>query len=348
MIRVLVVDDSKVIQEFMVHLLSSDPEIEVIGIAGSGLEALQQVEEKHPDVITMDVHMPVMDGFEATRAIMESTPTPIVIVSGSLQVKELKNSFKLIEAGALAVVLRPPSMNTHEHKEARKNLIRTVKLMSEVKVIRRFPRQDRNGQAIQKTIVKPENNVKAIKIIAIGASTGGPLILQNILSTLPGNLPVPVVIVQHIAKGFINGFRDWLSISSKLTVKIAVKDEALLPGNVYLAPDDYQMGISFDFCVTLQKPDTEKELCPSVDFLFRSVAEIAGQNSAGVLLTGMGKDGAVELKRMKEKGAFTIAQDEATSVIFGMPGEAIKIGAATQVLPSGKIAEALVNLFADK
>ncbi len=341
MIKVLIVDDSRVVQEFMTHLLSSDPDIQVIGIAGTGAEAIEFVKEKRPDLITMDIHMPGMDGYEATRIIMETIPTPVIIVSGSLEAHEVANSFKLLEAGALAIVLRPPGMADPGFAAARNVLIQYVKLMSEIKVVRRFPKQmNHKIRPIQKLqSVNTEN--KDIQLIAIGASTGGPVVLLTILSNLPKDLPVPVLIVQHIARGFLNGFRDWLAGSSKLLVNIGKDGDLIEPGNVYLAPDDLQMGIKPGPRITLGKLPPENNLCPSVDFLFRSVAEVMGPNAIGVLLTGMGKDGARELKNMKDRGAITIVQDEASCVVFGMPGEAVRIGAADQVLAPDKIAGVL-------
>jgi two-component system chemotaxis response regulator CheB len=341
MIKVLIVDDSKVVQEFMSHLLSSDPDIQVIGIASTGDEAIEFAKEKRPDVITMDIHMPGMDGYEATRAIMETVPTPVVIVSGSLLITDVAKSFSLFETGALAIVLRPPGMEHSGFLSARKALIQTVKLMSEIKVVRRFPKQMHQRIQTTNSLQAEIPKFKDIQLIAIGASTGGPVALQTILLNLSKNFPVPVLIVQHIAKGFVNGLRDWLADSSMLSVNIAKDGELLEPGNVYLAPDDFQMGIIPGPKISLLKLPPENGLCPSVSYLFRSVAEVVGSKAIGVLLTGMGKDGAKELKTMKEKGCFTIAQDEASCVVFGMPGEAVKIGAVVQVLSPDKIAQTL-------
>jgi two-component system chemotaxis response regulator CheB len=345
MIKILIVDDSRVVQEFMTHLFSSDTGIEVIGVAGSGEEAIDFVRAKRPDVITMDIHMPGMDGYEATRTIMETYPTPIVIVSSSSGVSDVANSFKLFEAGALAVVLRPPSMEDPEFLSARKSLLQTVKLMSEVKVVQRFPNHSRAKTRMPGIVKKeyPLNN--NIRLIAIGASTGGPVVLQTILANLPKGLPVPVLIVQHIAKGFVHGFRDWLAGSSNIQVKIASNGEEVMPGIGYIAPDDHQMGILNGTRISLHKLPPENGLCPSVDFLFRSVAVNMGSHAVGVLLTGMGKDGARELKTMRDKGAITIVQDEASCTVFGMPAEAVKLGAADHIIPADKIAGFLSNLL---
>ena len=346
MIKTLIVDDSKIIREFMIHLLSSDPEIQIVGIACNGNEAIDLVREKRPDVITMDIHMPGMDGYEATRIIMETNPTPIVVVSGSLKVSDVANSFKLFEAGALAVVLRPPGIEDAGYDDASKALINTVKLMSEIKVVRRFPKRT---VAQYKPIIlnQPINNeIRNIQLIAIGASTGGPVVLQKILSELPKNIPVPILIVQHIAKEFIKGFRDWLSNTSMIPLTIAKDGEQLYPGIGYIAPDDFQMGIKAGLKILLSKP-AHSGLCPSVDFLFHSVSEVLGGNAIGILLTGMGKDGAKELKSMRDKGAITIAQDEASCVVYGMPAEAVKIDAVDHVLSPDKIIEFINEWFSE-
>ena len=341
MIKVLIVDDSKVQQEFLAHLLSSDPDIEVVGIAGSGSEGIEMVKSKKPDVITMDIHMPEMDGFEATRMIMETIPTPIVIVSGSILSNDVANNFRFLEAGALALVLRPPGFGDPLFTEARKELIQTVKLMSEVRVVRRVTRSRKEDFRLRKVVPSFEDGFDQIKVAAIGASTGGPQVLQKILSSLPDNLPIPVLIVQHIAKGFVKGFRDWLAVSSKIKLKIAEDREPILPGVGYIAPDDHHMGIDKEKKIVLSCSPPENGLRPSVNYLFRSVAQTFGSKSIGILLTGMGKDGASELKNLKEKGAFTMVQNEESSIVFGMPGEALLTGAADNALPPEKISEIL-------
>jgi len=341
MIKVLIVDDSKVVQEFLAHLLSSDPDIQVVGIANSGYDAIKLVKAKKPDIITMDIHMPGMDGYEATRTIMETVPTPIVIVSGSSNKKEVTNTFRLLEAGALAFIIRPPGFEHPQFAASCKELIQTVKLMSEVKVVRLFPRRRKEQIKPIRFVQLFENDLKRIQVIAIGASTGGPIALQIILSRLPQDLPVPVLIVQHIAKGFVNGFIEWLSKTSGIKLRIAEDGEPISPGIGYIAPDNFHMGISPGNKIILNDQPPENGLKPSVSFLFRSVAQTFGPNACGVLLTGMGKDGAVELKAMKDKGAFTLVQNKESCVVFGMPGEALSIGAADQALSPEKIAEIL-------
>lgn len=345
MIKVLIVDDSKVVQELLIHIFSYDPEIKVLGVASSGIEAIELTHLLKPDVITMDFHMPEMNGSEATRIIMETIPTPIVIVSGSISTNDVSHSLKLLEDGALAVVLRPPGIYHPDHLNSSREMIQTVKLMSEIKVVKVFSRQRRlriTSAEEKKTEIKRGHD---FQLIAIGASTGGPVALQKILSTLPKELPVPILIVQHIAAGFVKGFVEWLSTSSVIPLKVASDGEILKSGTGYIAPDGFHMGIKKGACIVLSNLPPENGLRPSVDFLFRSVAEVIGSNAIGILLTGMGKDGAVELKTMREAGAVTIAQDSETSIVFGMPGEAIKIGAAEHILPIEKISGCVNDLF---
>lgn len=338
MIKVLIVDDSKVIQQFLAHILSSDDEIEIVGFACSGSEAIEMAKSKKPDIITMDIHMPGISGFEATRTIMETVPTPLVIVSGSLKTKDEVNLFRSVEAGALALLSRPPAIEHPQFKSSADELIRTVKLMSEVKVIRLFPSRAKGRISSTDQFQNQDINLRRVKIIAIGASTGGPAAIQKILSGLPKNLPVPVLIVQHIAKGFITGFKNWLSLTSGINLKIAEHGELIMAGIGYIAPDNFQMGIDRHRKICLIDEPPENGSKPSVSYLFRSISQTIAHDSISVLLTGMGKDGVNELKLLKDKGAVTIVQSEESSVVFGMPGEAIKIGAAMHTLAPEKIA----------
>ncbi|MBI2311395.1 MAG: chemotaxis response regulator protein-glutamate methylesterase [Betaproteobacteria bacterium] len=345
-IDVLVVEDSPVMRDFLVHILTSDPRIRVVGTAANGEEAIQAVSRRKPDVITMDVHMPQMNGLDATRRIMETSPTPIVVVSGSSGREELSGTFRALEAGALAVVEKPPGAGHPRHEEMARELIQTVKLMSEVHVVRRWPKRTPTvSPAPAARPIPLEAHPTEVKLVAIGASTGGPVVLQTILSRLPKNLPVPIVIVQHIAAGFTPGMAEWLAESSGFPVHVAAQGEYLLPGHAYIAPDGFQMKIEAGNRIALRTDDPENGHRPSVSYLFRSVAEVMGRGAIGVLLSGMGKDGAEELKQMKARGAVTIAQDRETCAVPGMPGEAIELGAADYVLPPSGIAEAIGSLL---
>ena len=344
LINVLVVEDSPVVREFLVHVLGGDPGIRVIGTARDGEEALDAVRRYRPDVITMDIHMPNMDGLEATRHIMETDPTPIVIVSGSTNPNETAMTFRAMEAGALAVLMRPNGIGHPDHETTARELVQTVKLMSEVKVVRRWPRVRRDAPAPTPVKMGLAHTPAQVRIVAIGASTGGPPALHTILAGLPKAFPAPLLIVQHMATGFVRGFVEWLAQSTSLPVHVATHGETLLPGHVYVAADECQMKVAHNGKIVLTGDPPENGLRPSVSYLFRSVAEVYGCAAVAGLLTGMGRDGAEELRLLKEKGAVTFAQDKDSSVVHGMPGEAIRLDAATFVLPPNKIAAVLTNL----
>ncbi len=347
LIKVLVVEDSSVGREFLAYILGSDPDIRVVGTANNGEEALEAVKRYRPDVITMDIHMPKMDGLEATRRVMETDPTPIVIVSGSTDPHETATTFRAMEAGALAMLHRPAGIGHQDHETTARELVQTVKLMSEVKVVRRWPQTRREPvlpPAAQALLGKPAR----VKVIAMGASTGGPPVLQTILAMLPKDFPVPVLIVQHMATGFIMAFVEWLAQSSSLPVHVATHGEYLVPGHVYVAPDEFQMKVEHGGKIVLTKDEPENGLRPSVSYLFRSLAAVYGGDAVAGVLTGMGRDGAEELRLLKEKGATTFAQDKDSSVVHGMPGEAIKLDAATFILAPDKIAAVLTDLANNK
>jgi two-component system chemotaxis response regulator CheB len=344
MIRVLVVEKSRAAAEFLTQVLNSDRRIRVVGVAANGEEAVEAAQRMNPDVITMDVHMPKMDGLEATRKIMETCPTPIVIVTGAVNTGEAAINFRAIEAGALAVVVRPNCLDHPDSAAQANELVNTVKLMSEVKVVRRWARRTAAGPAQPEPQAVLRQSSGPIQAVAIGASTGGPLALHTILSGLPKEFPLPVLIVQHMTPGFAQGFVDWLADSSRFAVRIATDGERLLPGHAYVAPDDVHMGVRLGNRILLSKDEKERGMRPSVSYLFGSVARVFGANAVGILLSGMGKDGAEELKRLRDAGAVTIAQDEESSVVHGMPGEAIQIGAARHVLPPEAIATILATI----
>ncbi len=347
LIKVLVVEDSPAVRDFLVHVLNSDPDIHVVGTAATGEQAIETTRLRRPDVITMDIHMPEMDGLEATRRIMETTPTPIVIVSGSSDPREIATTFNAMEAGALAVLRRPAGIGHPDHAATTAELIQTVKLMSEVKVVRRWPNH-RPGAAPRPAEGGLKRAAAGIRVIAIGASTGGPPVLHTILAALPRDFPAPVLIVQHMAAGFVRGFAEWLAQSSRLPVRLAVHGEPLVPGQIYIAPDDHHLTVGSGGRIALTRTPPENGLRPAVSCLFRSIAQVYGGDAIAGLLTGMGSDGAEELKQLKDLGAVTFAQDRDSSVVHGMPGEAIKLDAAMLVLSPEKIAGALVNLINNK
>jgi len=340
MIKVLIVDDSPTIRQYLQELFILDGEFKVVGTAKDGEEAITMVEKTSPDVVTMDINMPKLNGYEATKKIMQTKAVPIVIVSSAYNPDEVQDTFKAMQAGAVAGVKRPHGLGSKNDDSEITNLIQTVKLMSEVKVITR--RLDR-----KKTPNKSSDNLKQInsvqekkyEIVAIGASTGGPPVIQNILSKMTPNISVPILIVQHITPGFCDGLVEWLNKTTKFQIKLAEHNESAKPGIVYFAPDYKHMGIDAGKKIFLSDDPPEHSIKPSVSFLFRSIANNFKNNAIGVLLTGMGKDGAYELKLINDNDAMTIIQNKETSVVFGMPGEAMKLNAAKYIISPDEIAK---------
>lgn len=343
-------DDSAVSREFLSHIVDSDPALTVAGTARSGEEAVGAVRDMRPDVVLMDVIMPGMDGLAATRAIMAATPTPIVLVSGSFEAGEVEQTFCAMQAGALAALPKPVGVAHSDHERQARALTQTLRLMSEVRVVRRRgtapapegrgPVTARSGPApaLPGAAAAPPHRGRRPDLVAIGASTGGPGALHEILQGLPRDFALPVLVVQHIAAGFVEGFAQWLTDATGLPVTVAAGGELPLPGHVYVAPDGRQMGVDRQGRIAVRDDPPEEGLRPSVSYLFRSLAEAPGVAAIAVLLSGMGKDGALELGLLKERGAVTVAQDRESCVVFGMPGEAVARGAATHVLPPAGIA----------
>lgn len=341
-IKVLVVEDSPTVRELLVGLLNSDSSLHVVGAVADGDEALSAVMRHRPDVVTMDVHMPRMNGLVATRQIMETAPVPIVIITGSAEPESVAVTFDAMEAGALTVLQRPLGHGHPSHAAMARELIQTIKLMSEVKVVRRWPMNRHRAAARPASAAGREQGVP--RIVAIGASTGGPPALHRIISGLPREFPLPIVVVQHMASGFIEGFVDWLRGTCSIAVSVGVNGGILAPGHVYVAPDERHMTIERGGRISLNREPPENGLRPSVSSLFRSVAESYGGDAIAGLLTGMGRDGAEELRLLKQAGAVTFVQDKDSSVVHGMPGEAIKLDAAMFILPPEKMAAMLINV----
>ena len=344
MTNVLIVDDSPTLRHLIRAILTTDPDLNVIGEAQNGEEAVKMVARLHPDVVTMDIHMPQMDGYQAIRRIMSETPVPIVVLTSTESDIRLGATYKGVESGALMVLGKPHGLRGDDPEAD--ELINVVKAMADVKVIRRKwkvkarPEQTGKEHSMGFTSLLPR-----YRIVAVGTSTGGPPALRTVLGELPATFPVPVVLVQHISKGFTEGLARWLNETIAMRVKLAEAGEPLLAGTAYIAPDGVHLQVTGRGKVALLQESPMDGHRPSVTALFNSVAKQYGRGAVGVLMTGMGRDGANGLYAMKQEGAYTIAQDEASSIVFGMPKEAINMGAASEVLALQKIAQKIKDLI---
>ena len=337
-IRVLIVEDSLTVRQYLEHVIGSDPQLEVVGAAKDGEEGVRLVKLKRPDIVTMDIHMPKMNGYEATHKIMEECPVPIVIVTSSWHPDDVNRAFRAIDAGALVAIEKPPGPGHPRSNKLVAKLVQTIKTMSEIRVVTRLrPRMKPGGVPAVSLAAESAVAPQTIEVVAIGASTGGPPVLKDILSGLGQGFSVPILIVQHMAPGFIEGMVEWLDKDCGVSVRIASDGEAVRKGFVYFSPDGCHMGVTGDGRIVLDDGPVENGVRPSVSHLFRSIANAYGGMGAGVLLTGMGKDGAVELAHMRERGAVTVAQDSDSCVVYGMPGEAVKLNGAGHVLSPEKI-----------
>ena len=350
-IRVLIVDDSALIRKLLTEILSSDPGIDVVGTAMDPQIARRKIKELNPDVITLDVEMPKMDGLSFLRILMRLRPMPVVMIS-SLTARGAEITMDALEAGAVDFVSKPASDISGTLQDFTEEITGKVKAAAKAKVYARSE-PDKNTRLLNKKtenlsidekfsataiLRRPAKYFREIqttdKVIAIGASTGGTEAIKEILTSLPADIP-SIVIAQHIPPVFSEAFARRMNQISDLTVSEASDNQLMVPGHVYIAPGDLHLLVKRDGakyrCQLSDGPPVNRHR-PSVDVLFRSVAQNVGKNAVGIILTGMGADGARGLHEMLESGASTIAQDEKTSVVWGMPGEAVKIGAAENVL----------------
>jgi two-component system chemotaxis response regulator CheB len=295
----------------------------------------------------MDAHMPVMDGFASTRNIMLRCPTPIVIVSASMNVAHVAASMRALAAGALTLLPKPVSPSDPGFDELAQQFVRTVRAMADVKVVRRFHHAS-PATPVAPVISRTEGRPRP-RVVGIGASTGGPAALQRVLSDMPSKVPVPIVVVQHIARGFVEGLAGWLDAVTPHNVRVAAHGDQLHAGTVYLAPDDHQLWITRRGTVDLSRRAPVGGFMPAVNVLFSSLAESYGASALSVIMTGMGQDGIEGLRELRATGALVLAQDEETSVVFGMPAAAISAGLVDGVLPLPMIGPRLFQLVrADK
>jgi two-component system chemotaxis response regulator CheB len=347
-IRVLVVEDSVTVRKRLIEVLSGDPDLDVVGEGEDGKEAIELCQKLRPDVVTLDMMLPVMTGLAATEYIMAHCPTPILIVSASTNRGELFRTYDALAAGAVDVLEKPVESDVADDWERR--FLSTVKLVSKIKVIThlrgKLGSRGRAYMARPLTPLQPNAERPRCAAVAIGVSTGGPAAIQQILRELPRDFPLPILLVIHIGEPFGAALAEWLDAQSPLRVAYAKDGEPLPPageGRVLMAPPDLHLTLRGGRLRLLATP--ERHSCrPSVDVLFESLATELGDRVAACLLTGMGKDGATGLLEVRRAGGTTLAQDEATSVVFGMPREAILLGAAERVLPLEQFAAAITAL----
>jgi two-component system chemotaxis response regulator CheB len=350
-IRVLVADDSAFARDMLRSFLENDGDIEVVGEATNGVEAVRFAVELKPDLITMDLEMPVMGGMDAISEIMATHAIPILVVSG---VANAKNAYAAVAHGALDAINKP-ELNDATGAE----FVAKVKMLAKIQVITHMrslasakanlnvihPMLEAMPPAISPvSIAMSPSDINASRIFAIASSTGGPQALATILAQLPANFPCPLLISQHISDGFAVGMAAWLASVCKLPVRLAREGELVTPGTVYVSPSEANLSVSPSRSITLAPRLFGEIYHPTCDVLLESVAATYGRQGVGIILTGMGRDGVAGMKKIRQAGGITLAQDEASSVIFGMNKIAIECGGVQQVLPVGEISQAMCRL----
>jgi two-component system, chemotaxis family, protein-glutamate methylesterase/glutaminase len=335
-LRLLIVDDTLTSRQLLVHIFNHSGDMEVVGEAGNGEQALQLVQSVEADLLLMDIVMPRMDGLEATRRIMRIRPLPIVLVSANMDSEETKLAFQAIDAGALTFLPKPRSLDPVHTHQLRTN----VRALATVKVIHHYQRRPIDLKQAKR---QPREANAAPKIVAIAASTGGPAALAKILQGVPADFALPIVIVQHISPDFTGSLARWLQSVTRLKVTEAIEGDYPKAGNVYIAPANAHLIIGRDGRFAHKPVQGTWRYMPSCDVLFYSVAEYYGPCAIGLVLTGMGDDGAEGLLAMYEAGAVTLAQDEASSVVYGMPKEAVARGSVQDIVDLPDIATTLTS-----
>ncbi len=348
--EVLIVEDSALLRKHLAHLLESDGAFRVVGKVANGEEACAFLAHHAVSVVTMDIHMPGMGGFEATRRIMETAPVPIVIVSACWEPEDVEETFRAMEAGAVAIV-STPKMDAPEEVEEFINAVHQA-AEARVKLLRPrspavTPREMGPPRSMERGVgpsLRPLAKGMNSRVVALGASTGGPMALRHLLGGLSPTFPWPVLVVQHMTQGFSEGFVRWLNEAIPLTASLARHGEEILPGRVLVAPEGNHMEVRGGGVVVLSQEPPEHGVRPSVSRLFRSLSRVYGPEAVGVLLTGMGIDGAEELGLIRAGGGVTFAQDKESAVVWGMPGEAVRRDGATHVLSPQGVARVLVRM----
>jgi two-component system, chemotaxis family, protein-glutamate methylesterase/glutaminase len=338
-IRVLIVEDSKVIREFLEYIIGQDPRLEVAGSVGSAEEALRILARVSPDVISMDIRLPGINGFEATRRIMSEAPTPIVVVSASVECADLQITMNALEAGALTVLEKPRGTTSADYEAMSQRLCTQLAIMSQVRVVRRQVSRRSALRTDQRVAPRPGD----YRMLGIVSSTGGPGALIQLLGGLGTGFPLPIAIVQHITGSFLEGFASWLEGACPFSVTIVRERTCLQPGRIYMADQDRHLQVLPGY-VQIDSSDPVCAQRPSGTVLLKSLADAYGPQALGVVLTGMGDDGARGLLAVRNQGGHTIAEHESTAVVYGMPAEAVRLGGACESLPLPEIAPRILDL----
>lgn len=343
MIKILIVDDSAFMRKLLSDLYSAEPDFIVVDTARNGLEAVEKVKRLKPDLVTMDVEMPIMDGIKALEVIMKETPTPVVMIS-SLTKAGAEATLCALELGAVDFIAKSAGIISSIAGIGNEILAKS-RIAVNARVFK-FTERPVKAASIVKPLWKPVQGAGEEQLVAIGTSTGGPRALQDVITKLPGDLPCGVVIVQHMPPGFTKSLSERLNSLSSLTVKEAEHNDVVRPGLVLIAPGDYHMTIEREGNRKIVKLNQNPPIGghrPSVDPMMESVAKIFGQRAIGVILTGMGHDGAQGIKAIKQQQGYTIAEDESTTVVFGMPKSAIELGVVDKVAPISAVAAEIVK-----
>jgi two-component system, chemotaxis family, protein-glutamate methylesterase/glutaminase len=343
-IRVLIIEDSQVIRHFLEHIIGSDPRLEVAAAVGSAEEGMESLHQVSPDVISLDIRLPGMSGFEATRKIMNEKPTPIVVCSASVESEDLRITMNALRAGALAVVEKPVGTTHADYQMLAQRLCTQLVIMSDVKVVRqRASANSKSDPKLTKTatpVFRPEAltlpDSRAIRVVGIGASTGGPNAVVRVLTDLGPDFHLPILLVQHMMPTFLDGFVSWLSSVTPFPVAVAKHGEVASPGKVYVAPADRHIELE-GLRIVISSKELASLQRPSATTLFASMARTARSQGVGILLTGMGDDGADGLLELRRAGGYTVAEHESTAVVYGMPKAAVDRGAACECLPLEEI-----------
>lgn len=345
-IKVFLVEDSPVALNILQRILNSSSDIEVVGTAQNGIDALKQIYLLKPNVVCTDLLMGKMDGLELIKSLMSEFPLPILVISDVVAANDTQTIEQLLEAGVIDVFPKPKTGFIKDYEKQQNDLVSKLKIISGIKVFTKRKDSDRHNINFTKNQtykLSNKTNITDYKIVAIGVSTGGPKAIQQIINQLPADFPLPIVCTQHISVGFLNSLISWLSIETKIKVKIAQIGEQPLPGILYFAPEHYHLEIDRRGRFAYSSSPAINNHRPSVTAMFQSLAQFYGSSVIAILLTGMGRDGVAGMQEVYRCGGLTIAQDKDSSVIFGMPQEAINLGIVNQVLSLEQIAPFLLS-----